>query len=380
MYRMPIWGLTAHDRQRTMGVPHDERGSNYVTSTRNESPERPPRQRPPRTVRQRLLRPRTIFLLLLLLAAAVVVGGYFTPTRRWVYATGHIMPRQAITIRSSVAGVIEKFLVGSGELVEPNQLLIQLRNDLQRAAFDELESQLKAKAAELLQLTKTQELELAQRAAQIERAGLNLKLAQHYLERLKKAGTETVSEVAIEEAELQADLASNRLKELRLPHKPLMEQQIVVLQERIAASRKKRPLLEAELKLRQIRAPVRGTVHFHGFVVGEVVGVDHELGQVFDRDGWIARLQLSEREIPFVSKDQRVRLGLSAYQPVRHGYLEGKILSVNKVVTPRATGDAIFYTEAGVITREGIELHPGMSAWGYVDTGETTWLHRMTGW
>ncbi len=338
------------------------------------------RPRPPRRVRRRWVRPRVVFGALLVVVVIAVMVAYVVPTRRWLYATGHVMTRQVVTIRPSVAGVIGRFLVDSGTLVEKGDLVIQLQDDVQRAAMEELTSQLSVREAELLQLTEAQELERAQRAAQVERARLSLRLAEHYLERLKKAGKETISQVKFEEHELKAELASNRLKELKLPHDPLMEQQIAVVKEKIAASRKRVPLLEAELKLRQIRAPVRGTVVFHSFVAGEVVSVNDELGQVFDRDGWIARLKLSERQIAFVRPDQPGQIALAAYSPMRHGYLEGRTLPIDKVVTPRAAGDAIFYLEAAVTPRDGFELHPGMTAWAYIDGGETNWLHRVVGW
>ena len=129
---------------------------------------RPPRHRRPRRRGRRLL------LWLLLFAVLVVVALALLPTRRIVYGTGHVMPQETATIRPAVDGAIVKILVDSGRLVEAGTLLIHLDDRVQHAYRDEMLSQLKARQAELRQLTEAQQVQRAQRRARIERARLSL--------------------------------------------------------------------------------------------------------------------------------------------------------------------------------------------------------------
>ncbi|MAE62957.1 MAG: hypothetical protein CMJ18_01690 [Phycisphaeraceae bacterium] len=340
------------------------------TETTTATTGRPPRQRRPRLTLKRVLLVLVLFVALIGAAAALV------ETTRWAYGTGFVMTQNVVSLHTSVEGTIRQIRVDSDTRVEADQLLVQLDDSVQRAALAELQSRIKAREAELNRLVSTQELELAQRASRIERARLNLELAEGILKRLK-AGGGTVSKVEIEEAQVRADLAASRLQEAELPVDTIMEKQMTVLRENLAAARKQAPVLVAELELRRVTTPIAGTVYFHSFAIGELVKTADELGQVFDRTGWIVTLKLPEREVAHIRKGQTVSVYLSAYDALRYGTHEAEVTRVDRVLTPRATGDAIFYVEARVTTRDDIELHPGMTVGAYIDTGKTTWLKRI---
>lgn len=153
------------------------------------------------------------------------------------------------------------------------------------------------------------------------------------------------------------------------------------LTEQIHAAEKSVALREAELALRDVRASIAGTVYFNRFEQGEMVKPEHVLGQVFDRDNWVGKLKLSERQIGHIKVGEPVQVSLAAYPSLRFGYLTGRIGRIIPVVTPRATGDGVFYVEVALDSLpEGIELHPGMTATGYIDAGRTTWLMNLLGW
>lgn len=337
------------------------------------------RSRPPRTKRRRLFSFRRVLLLLLLLAIGTGYGLERLRTHRYVNGTGHVMTGQVVKVRAAVEGLIEHVSVDSGAAVDAGQLLVQLNDDLQRAAREELLSRIKAEEAELQRLETNQHLQRAQRAAQINRSELNMQLAQQHLDRLE-AGSATVARMEIEEAQVRVEMAASRLEELRLPRDDLMRKEMEVIQEQIAAMRKRMPVLEAELSLRQVRSPLKGTVYFHGFAPGEIVKPSDELGQVFDRDSWIVALKIPERQIVHVREGQTARVSLAAYPSFRHGTLEATIRRKDGLVTPQATGDSIFYIEAVLTPRPDIQLQPGLTAWARIDCGETTWLRRLIGW
>ena len=321
-----------------------------------------------------------LLLLLGVIAAAVLAST--VSTRRWVYATGYVMTGREVKIRPSVTGVVEKKLVHSGSLVEEDQVLIQLNDAVQRAAYEEALGQIAVQEVELQRLLIAQELLRDERKSQITRAELNLELVQRKLGRMQDAqsGREIFSQADLEEAAFRVQLAASHLKQLQLPQDALWAKQVAVLREKIAAAKKRVPRLEAELKLRQVVAPLRGTLSLHRFAPGEVVQSEHELGQIFDRDHWIVKLKIPERHIAHIQADQPVKVALAAYPRIHHGYLDGRVSRIERLVTPRATGDSIFYVEVSLVPRDDIRLDPGMTAWAYVDAGETSWRVRVLGW
>lgn len=326
-----------------------------------------------------------MLLLLPCLAIVVVIFLAVTPTTRWVGGTGYIMTDQEVEIRPSVEGAIDKWLLPNASNVEKGQLLIQLNDAVVRAAFEQATSQLAARRQELEQLKLSQELERARRKEQVYQAQRNLALAKSFLDRMSPEGASTTaagfSHKEIDDARLRVELAASRLAELQLTSDPLMDKQIDVLTEQIHVTEKEVKLHEAELSLRQVRASIAGTIYFNRFEPGEFIKPEHVLGQVFDREAWVAKFKLSERQIGYIKPGQPVQVSLAAYSSLRFGYVEGTVGRIVPVVTPRATGDGIFYVEVNLdVPPADVELHPGLTATGYINTGRTSWLRNIMGW
>ena len=87
-------------------------------------------------------------------------------------------------------------------------------------------------------------------------------------------------------------------------------------------------------------------MRFHRFEVGEVVKPKDALGQVFDRSGWVVKLDVPERYLAHVHEGQRVQVELASYPNWRHGYLEATVTRVMPVITPRPTGEGVFQVVA----------------------------------
>lgn len=339
-------------------------------------------QRPPRTRRLKLLTWRRFLAACVIVPVAIVVGLALIPTTRWVYATGYVMTDLEAEIRPSVAGAVAAKLVTSGDLVEKNQSIIHLNEQVEAAAWEQADAQLQAKQAQLKQLQSAQLLERAQGKEQAYQAKQSLALAEGNLDRITQANEKGggVSPREMADAQLKVELARSRLRELQLTRDPVMANQIEVLTEQIASARKNVVLRKAELDMRQIRSPMRGTIQLNRIEPGEVVSPEDVLGQVFDRDRWIIKLKISERWISYVQEDQQVEVSLAAFPSIRFGYLPARVTRVQRVVTPQRTGDGIFYVEASVEDPNRFNLQPGMIATANINTGTTTWLYRLIGW
>jgi len=256
----------------------------------DDAPTKTAKPRPPRTIRRR--RPLRRILLIGLGVVVVLVGlCAVLPTTRWVEGAGYLTTDREAELRPSVEGSIQQWLVGTGQKVQQGQLLIQLNNSVQLADYQQADGELKSKQAQLEQLLASQQLDRAQRAEQVSRAQKNLQLAELMVQRMSGGG---FSAREVEEARLHEEVAKSELAELQLPRESVMDNQVVALKEQIEAAKKAVAVQEAQLRLREVRAPLSGIVQLNRFEPGEVVKPDHVLGQVFDQDAWIVKTTLPE--------------------------------------------------------------------------------------
>ncbi|MDP7163087.1 MAG: HlyD family efflux transporter periplasmic adaptor subunit [Phycisphaerae bacterium] len=333
--------------------------------------------RPPRTVRRRFGGLRGILLLIPLAIVILIFVAWVVPTTRWAKGTGFVMTEQEAEIRPSVQGAIERWLVRDGQEVKKEQLLIQLKDSVQRAGCDQVLKELKAVQAQLARLQSFNRLNDLQRREQTFQANRKLEVARGRLEKMQGASSGVFSPHELVEAKLNVDVATSRLAELELPRGEVREKQVAVLKEQIEAARKKVVLYKAEVELRKIRSSLNGMVRLNRFDPGEVIKPDHVLGQVFDTASWIVRLKLSERHIVYVRQGQSVRIKLAAYPSLRYGYLWAVVSRVTPVVSPQATGDGIFYVEARINKKAGLQLRPGLTVRARIEVGRTSWLLRI---
>jgi multidrug resistance efflux pump len=332
----------------------------------------------PRAERRRFWTWRRVVMGMALLPVAILAVLFLVTTTRWVYAAGYVMTDQEVELRSSVEGAIQTWLVKNGDRVTKNQLVMQLDDSVQRAAHEQAIAELQARQAKQQELLSTQKLDQAQRHEQIYQAKRSLALTQTNLHRLSQGNAYSNKE--IENAQLRVELASSRLKELQISRDNVMDRQLQVLREQISSAQKNATLQEARLTMRQIRAPMAGSIYFNRFEPGEVVKSEHVLGQVFDREAWIIKLKVSERHIGHIQDDQFVEVRLAAYPKIQFGTLDAKVTRIWPVITPSPTGDGFFYIETAIQQQDRLPLQPGMSASAYISAGRTNWLYRLIGW
>jgi multidrug resistance efflux pump len=333
---------------------------------------RPPRNKPkPRRVRK-------ILMTFVLAVVGAVVLAAFLPATRWAEGSGYVMTDDEAEIRPSVQGAIQDWLVNSGDLVAEDQPVIQLNDKVQVAALEGAQKQQMEAEARLDHRKKRIALADKQREEQVKRAEQKLKLASDQLEKMEAAQSQAISERELEEARLKVQVATSELKELKLSSNEVEEQELEMLNEQLAAARKKVELCQAELDLRKIRSPLAGTIYFNSFEPGEVVKPEHVLGQVFDRSRWIVKLKVGEKDLPDVKVGQDVEVELSAYSAWGDKSLTARVSRILPVVTPQATGDGIFYIEAELEIPQGLAIEPGMKvSRARINIGRTTWLARL---
>ena len=220
---------------------------------------------------------------------------------------------------------------------------------------------------------------MAEQKEKINRAKLNVQLLQKELDTMITC-SQSFSKQEIANARLKLDVATSQLEEARIPQQKALDLKIAVLQKQIAVAKSKMQGCETQIKLKKIRVPLDGIIWFNDFEPGEVVKPEHVLGHVFDTSKWIVKLQLPESQIAYIRKDQAVEVELVAYPWWRHGYLAARVSDVLRVVTPRATGDGIFYAEGLLENPNDSRLNPGMKVRASINAGQTSWLSRLMGW
>jgi multidrug efflux pump subunit AcrA (membrane-fusion protein) len=321
-----------------------------------------------------------MLLMALVVAAIAVAATAVIPVTRWVNAEGYVVTDHEAEIRPSIEGAIDKWLVTDGQMVQEKQVLIQLKDAVHRAAYEQAQMELKVAQSELAKLKKDHELAESQRREEVFRARRELELLQDQLRRMEASKGGAVSQQEVSDQKLKVDIAKSKLAELELPREEVRKNEINVRAEHVEAARKAVEVCMKELDLRKIRAPLSGRVQLHDLEPGEVVKPEHVLGQVFDPSAWIVQLTVPERFIDYVVEGQPVRVELSAYPAWRNGYIFAKVQKVQRVVTARATGDGVVFVEARMDDPSDKKLHPGMSAQAQIDTGRTSYLRRLMGW
>lgn len=138
-----------------------------------------------------------------------------------------IEPDQVADVGSPVTGIIERLPVALGDTVQAGQPIAYLRNDVERA-----NTQVAATRAQV--------------DAEIKAAAANVALAQQKVSRTRQLlAQEFVSKQALDQAQAEADVATEKLSMAR-------SQQRIFAQERAVT--------QAQLELRTLRSPIKGVI------------------------------------------------------------------------------------------------------------------------
>lgn len=349
-----------------------------MSDDKGPGPSQDTKTRPPRTKPKKRNPFGKIWLLVLVLivGAAIVAGMIRTP--RWVFGDGYLITDRAIELRSSVEAPLESRLVSSGDMVTAGQHVIKLDDKLQLAALEESQTLLQQQQTLLKKTQSKQKLQRAQDAERVQRAQRKVALNETTVARTAE-DEDTFTDAEREEAKLKLELAQSELAEAELDREDLMARELEVIQQAVAAIRKRMDVLEAELQQRRIQTPIQGRVHFTNHKPGEWVKPEHVLGQVFDESQWIVKMKISERYRRHVTVGQPCLISVTAYPKLQYGYARGHITEILDIVNPEATGDNAYYAEAVITDFGQIKPDVGQSARVWIDTGETSYLAYVLG-
>ena len=118
--------------------------------------------RPPRSKRRRFLSFRRVLLLIFVVIAIFTGVAATIPTRRWVECDGVLITQDEAEIRPGVEGAIDKWFKKHLDKVTKGEIVIQLNDSLQQAAFNQAKQELLVSQAQLEHLTETQTIVLAE--------------------------------------------------------------------------------------------------------------------------------------------------------------------------------------------------------------------------
>ena len=280
-------------------------------------------------------------------AAAALVASWHLAMDVAVEGEGAIRPRTRSLVKPRVEGVVQAVLVTEGERVEKGQPLIQLDGSEWRHELAKIELGLKARANQRAALEHQIEGERRVRQADIVRMRYELGRAQVALERVitehRLAGglrdllpdwsrrpLEELVPVRQATAEAQAVRARLGLAESELAALRGREQEVRTLENRRAQLEEERARLLNLLERSVVRAPVAGVVltgEPHR-LVGDRVLLGQPVLQLAGEDGWLARVEVDERDQPRVQVGQPVRLYARAFPHMEYRLFTGTVVQV----------------------------------------------------
>lgn len=329
-------------------------------------------------------RRRWLFLLAaLLVVGGVVATGILIKVERYATATGYVTTEEYAEVRPGATGTVGAILARTGDHVEAGELLVQLDAEQERASFEEAQSRVSRAEAELERREAQIEVDLERRRVALDEQkrhhadAINIARLQLQNAQAKRALTEQLVErglkarTALDDEELkeklaQAELGSLLARDLTI-YDLLMAKDEATYQTEIRAMRQELRGLkdavkrsEAQLRAREIRAPIAGRLLRYEFVVGELVRPESVLYEIFGGDEQILKLQVGERFAARISPGQRYSAILAPYRGVKTIYFTGQVESLRNVI--QAQGKSTYRMAYCDFHNQGLEISPGTSA------------------
>lgn len=249
---------------------------------------------------------------------------------REVRGPGQLVPKEIRWIAADAGGLVESILVRPGAAVQPDTIIMQLRNpetDDQllsaQAAFQAANADLEARRISLQSSVLDQQAQIASVRAEYEGAALQAEAEAE----LNAKGI--VSAIQARQSKLKADQLKVRLA--------IEEQRLTMLgnnlDAQMAAERARLAQLENTLKLRQqqadglaVRAGMPGILQIVAVEEGQQVTPGTSLARVAKPDVLRAELRVPETQ----AKD--VTLGLLVRVDTRNGIVPGKVVRIDPAV------------------------------------------------
>lgn len=229
---------------------------------------------------------------------------------------GTILPKRTSVIGSAASGRVEQFLVDEGDRVRKGQELAVLRTKIIQAEVNHARGELKARQAELEELTngsRPEEKEQAQ--ARLATTEALMELRKAVLRRVRTGGA-AYSAQELDEAMALADQASGQFQDAKATLKLVQEgprkEKIDQARAKVEAAQAELDRLEEQLERHTMRAPFDGYVTAEHSEVGQWVLQGASLVEIAELDEVDVEVPLLEDYVSYVRLGQKVKVEVSA--------------------------------------------------------------------
>ena len=283
-----------------------------------------------------------IFILLIgSLCGVLLLFSFLITVDDTVESSGIVLPKSEFIIKSKVNGIVSNIYVDDGSYVKKNDTMVVFNNtadvvELQRIERDLFIKEKLAQKAKFDLILSNGELQTKEKLASLDLSNKKLELQEDTL--LKKIDGlisngivpfETqVKQLSVKKAELfLGQINEQKMRnELNKYDLGILENEI----EKLIASKK---LLEENIKKSIVLAPTEGVVFLSDKrkILGSFFSEGQILFELVDiNKGWMLKLMTSDKDIPFVKEDQKVKVYFNSFP-----YMKYKIFSgcVKKVIS-----------------------------------------------
>jgi multidrug resistance efflux pump len=337
----------------------------------------------PLTPRKAQRRIRLFVLLTLALLGGLIYTGIAVKIERYVVASGYVTTREYAEVRPAIAGTVAEILVGSGSVVQKGDLLVRLEGEAEQATCEEAKRRVQKMEVDVGR--RRTEMETQMQRSQlaideqkrnhkdaIEVARLQLRDAQTKLQRTRelverglKAGN-ALEDDKLKEELVQAQLASLLARDLTL-YEALLERdraaqttELQSMEQELSALRDVVRRTEAQLKAKEIRAPIAGRILRYEFVIGELVRPETVLCEIFGGGQQVLKLRVAERHAARVAVGQRYRAVLPPYKGLQRVYFTGVVEGLRNAI--QAEGKTTYRVAYCSFAAQGHDIQPGTTA------------------
>lgn len=346
----------------------------------------------------------------LLFFVVAVTWAYFAMLDEVTHGEGKVIPASQVQIIQNLeGGIVQKMFVREGQLVQPNQPLLQLDTALFQSSYNEQQNKALALTAKIVRLTALADNQPFSPSADLQQKANDLVNHEHGLYVSQRTEiTEAQENYAALQKEytltkpLVKEGAASEVEVLRL------ERQINELQERVANFHSKilQELNEAKANLlittaaleqyqnrimrTTVRSPVKGIVkQIKIRTIGGVAQPGTQLMEVVPlEDSLLVEARVSPRDIGFLRIDQSATVKISAFDFSVYGGLPAKLeeISADAIVNtePGSKGETYYLIRARtqknyLTSKDGKQLYiiPGMVATVDILTGRKSVMNYL---
>ncbi|NOY79903.1 MAG: HlyD family efflux transporter periplasmic adaptor subunit [Kiritimatiellaeota bacterium] len=311
-------------------------------------------------------------------ATALIGAVWKIRVDRYVVAAGYVTTEHYAEVRSPTVGIVAEIVVRTGAQIEKGDLMVRLDDTQQRATLEQAQSQVRKAEAQLSR--REAEIRELQRKLREDIAIAKLRLGNattkvvRTRELLKKG---LVAASALEDAKLNEELARAQLTSLLSRDETVYDKELAVLRQELQGQRDAEVRAEAQVRARQIRAPIAGRVLRYEFVIGELVRPEQVLYEIFGGDQQVLKLRIGERYATRVAVGQRYRATLAPYSGLQKVWFEGKIKYLRNVI--QADGKRTYRVAYCSFDPQGRTVPPGTTAEARVYYGRSSLLLYLLG-